>query len=80
MEGSQETSLRRRRAWRFQNFAFQNKVWNCTNVSNSNYTPIKTKDAICDAMHDKCGGLQPKPLTKGGFSVDIPLFIYFYLC
>jgi hypothetical protein len=56
----------------------QNKLWNYTNVSNSNYTSIKTKNAICDAMHDKCGGLQLKPLAKGGFSV--PLFLSFYLC
>jgi hypothetical protein len=58
----------------------QNKVWNCTNVSNSNYTSIKTKDAIYDAMHDKCGGLQLEPLPKRGFSVDVHLFHYLYLC
>jgi hypothetical protein len=80
MESSQETSLGRGRAWRFWNFALQSKVWNCTNVSNSNYASIKTKDAIYNAMHDKCGDLQPKPPTKGGFSVDVLLFIYFYLC
>jgi hypothetical protein len=58
----------------------QNKVWNYTNVSNSNYTAIKTKNAIRDATHDGCGGLQPDPPTKGSFSVDVFLFLSLYLC
>jgi len=49
-------------------------------VSNSNYKSIKTKDAIYDAIHDRCGGLQPDPPTKGGFSVDVPFFLSLYLC
>jgi hypothetical protein len=49
-------------------------------VKNSSCTSIKTKDAIWVAMHDRCGGLQPEPPPKGGFSVDVPLFLSLYLC
>lgn len=72
LESNQEASSKRRRAWRFQNFAMPSKVWNYIDVSNSNYASIIAKDVICDAMPDRFKGLQPKPLVEGGASVDVP--------
>jgi len=78
LQGSQEASSGRRRAWRFRNFAVQSRVWNCTDVSNSNYASIRAKDAICDAMRDRCGGLRPEPPAEGGATADVPLFLSLY--
>lgn len=62
---------------RFRNFAVQSRVWNCTDISNSNFASVRAKDAICDAVRDACGGHRPEPPEQGSLA-DVPLFLSLY--
>lgn len=64
--------------YRFRNFAVQSRVWNCTDISNSNFASIRAKDAICDAVRDACDGHRPEPPEEGGSLADVPLFLSLY--
>jgi len=56
----------------------QSRVWNYIDVSNSNYALIIVKDAICDAMHDRCKGFQLKPPVEGGANAGVSWFLSLY--
>lgn len=65
------------RGYRFRNFAVQSRVWNCTDISNSNFASVRAKDAICDSVRDACGGHRPDPPAPE-LMVDVPLFLSLY--
>lgn len=64
-------------SFKFRNFVVQSRVWNCTDISSSEFATLRAKDAICDAVREACGGNRPEPPEKG-IVVDVPLFLSLY--
>lgn len=68
---------RKRQVSLSKNFSVDARVWDCTNVTNSNLVKRRAIDAVCDALRDYYEGLKPTPPDRAS-EAELPLFISLY--